>query len=159
MKTLIILILISITSLLNAQPDRILHSATLDCYMDLGKIVRISELHHYRNYPRTGLYGSWAGGKTPDSFTYSGCWYFTIFYEIKNDCTYHLRVDTTKAYQVYNRIVSQWKAYIEYSSPPQQLIKPEAQYVLRMFRGRTTVWVPVYFQSDTITLHKPLRDE
>ncbi len=152
MKTLIILILISITSLLNAQSDRILHSATLDCYMDLGKIVGMTDIKRY-TVPTT----------EPDWMVYAGCWYFTIIYEHRKDKTYYFPADTVKAYQVYNRIVNRWKAYIEYSSPPQQLVKSKPVQKMWLRKKVMTrdsiryIFIPFYIQSDTITLHKPLK--
>ncbi len=110
MKTIIFLILLSISIQTNAQVDRILHSATLDCYIDLGKIVGIGGLYNkWDGFPKYGYelrYG-------PDRD-----WRFTIIYEFRDNRTFQFYADSAKAQQVYYRIVRTWKAYVDPTPPP-----------------------------------------
>ncbi len=110
MKKYIILLSLFLTLSLNAQ-ERIIHSATLGCYIDLDKVVGITDLHNkWTGMPSYGYelrYG-------PDKD-----WRFTIIYQFRNDYNYQFYADSAKAQEVYYRIVNKWK---EYTKPHPKLV-------------------------------------
>ena len=149
MKTILISLLFFIGSNLFAQSDQIIHSATLQCYIDLDKIVGISNLNHYPEIV------GWYNGPS-ENIIHSGQWFFSIMYEFRSDYTHYFYADTTKAHEVYNRIIHKWK---EYQQPLPNIPPTKKMWIRKtaIYPDSTYyIYWPFYIQSDTITLFEPL---